>query len=83
VPPGKRVRANRPTERAGIRATAAVFEDANSLVQPVDGANDIGKDLYVDLTAENRVTGELIAVQVKSGTSYQGGPLCQRRVRRS
>ncbi|MGH3008511.1 MAG: DUF4365 domain-containing protein [Gaiellaceae bacterium] len=69
--PGKRVRQNRPTERAAVRAVTAVFEDANMLVQPVDGSIDIGKDLYVDVTEESRATGEVIAVQVKGGESYQ------------
>jgi hypothetical protein len=69
--PGKRVRPNRPVERAAARAVTAVFEDANFLVQAVDGANDIGKDLYVDVTEAGRVTGELIAVQVKGGGSYR------------
>jgi len=65
------VRSNRPVERAAVRAVTAVFENANFLVQPVDGANDIGKDLYVDITEEQRVTGELVAVQVKGGVSYR------------
>ncbi len=70
-PRGKRIRPNRPVERAAISAVTAVFENANFLVQPVDGGNDIGKDLYVDVTEDNRATGELIAVQVKGGISYQ------------
>ncbi len=41
------------------------------LVQPVDGAIDIGKDMYVDVTEESRATGEVIAIQVKGGESYQ------------
>jgi Domain of unknown function (DUF4365) len=68
---GKRVRPNRPVERAAVRAVTAIFEDANFLVQPVDGGNDIGKDLYVDITEADRATGELIAVQVKGGVSYR------------
>lgn len=69
--PGKRVRTNRPIERAAVRAVTAVFEDANMLVQPVDGAIDIGKDMYVDVTEESRATGEVIAIQVKGGESYR------------
>lgn len=69
--PSKRIRPNRRIERAGVRAAAAVFEDANMLVQPVDGSVDIGKDLYVDLTENDRATGELVAIQVKSGQSYE------------
>jgi hypothetical protein len=48
-----------------------VFEDANMLVQPVEGAIDIGKDLYVEVTEANQATGEVIAIQVKGGRSYQ------------
>lgn len=43
------------------------------IVQPVDQANDIGKDLYVDLADGRVFTGDLIALQVKSGLSYRGG----------
>jgi Domain of unknown function (DUF4365) len=71
--PRKRVRPNRPVERAGVRAVAAVFEDANMLVQEIDGATDIGKDLYVDIVDGDEATGELIAVQVKAGESYRDG----------
>jgi Domain of unknown function (DUF4365) len=69
--PGKRIRPNRPVERAGIRAVTAIFEDANMLVQHVDGSLDVGKDLYVDLTENDRATGELVALQVKAGRSYR------------
>lgn len=50
----------------------ALFEDAGMVVQEVDAANDIGKDLYVDLAQDGRYTGELIALQVKGGRSYRG-----------
>jgi Domain of unknown function (DUF4365) len=51
----------------------AVFEDANMLVQPIDGSVDIGKDMYVDVTEGDEATGELIALQVKAGESYRKG----------
>jgi hypothetical protein len=70
---GKRTSSNRPTEKVGIRAATAVFENAGMIVQPVDGANDIGKDLYVDLAVDGVFTGDLIALQVKSGVSYRRG----------
>jgi hypothetical protein len=55
----------------GIRRASAIFEDAGMAVQEIDGVNDIGKDLYVDLAEDDgRFTGELIALQVKSGKSY-------------
>ncbi len=49
-----------------------MFENAGMVVQEVDTANDIGKDLYVDLAQDGRFTGELIALQVKGGGSYRG-----------
>lgn len=70
--PGKRPRPGRTTERAAIRAAQAVFENSGMHVQEVDTANDIGKDLYVDLVADGAFTGELIALQVKGGPSYRG-----------
>ena len=71
---GKQGRANRVTEKAGVRAVQAIFEDGGCLFQPVDLAEDIGKDAYVDLTEDREhFTGSLIAVQVKSGASYKDG----------
>jgi hypothetical protein len=56
----------------GIRKASGIFEDVGMAVQEVDGSNDIGKDLYVDLAEEDgRFTGELIALQIKSGKSYK------------
>jgi Domain of unknown function (DUF4365) len=71
--PRKGVRSNRPVERGGIRAVTGIFEDANMLVQEIDGAIDIGKDLYVDIVDGDEATGELIAIQVKAGESYRDG----------
>lgn len=58
-------------ELAGVRAVLGVFDDAGMVTQTVDGANDIGKDLYVDLAENGVITGYLIAIQVKSGHSYR------------
>jgi len=69
---GKRPRPGRKVERAAIRAARALFEDAGMHVQEVDTANDIGKDLYVDVLDDGVFTGELIALQVKGGQSYRG-----------
>ncbi len=70
---GKRTSPNRPTEKIGVRVATGLFEDAGMIVQQVDQANDIGKDLYVDLADDGVFTGDLIAVQVKSGLSYRRG----------
>lgn len=62
----------RRTERKGVREVAGFFEDHGCVVQPVAGENDFGKDIYVDLTRDARLTGVTFAAQVKSGTSYRG-----------
>jgi hypothetical protein len=68
---GPRVLPTRRTEREGIRELVGFFEDNDCVVQPVAGENDFGKDVYVDLTRDARVTGLTFAGQVKSGTSYR------------
>ena len=70
---GKQGRRNRETERKGVRAAQAVFEDADYLFQLVDLANDIGKEAYVDLAESDRFAGQMIAVQVKAGEKYRSG----------
>lgn len=40
-------------------------------VQRIDQANDIGRDLLVDLIDENGYTGEVVGLQVKSGAKYK------------
>jgi hypothetical protein len=67
----KRVRPNRPTEQAAIRAVQGLLEDANHLYQPVLGSNDIGKDAYVDIVEHGEVTGDVIALQIKGGESFR------------
>jgi hypothetical protein len=61
----KYVRSNRPAERAAVNAVTDFFERNYCIVQSISGENDIGKDAYVDLTEGVRVTGVVIAVQVK------------------
>jgi hypothetical protein len=69
----KYVRPNRPVERAAVNATTDFFERNHCIVQPVTGENDIGKDAYVDLTEGVRVTGIVIAVQIKGGAQVRRG----------
>jgi Domain of unknown function (DUF4365) len=70
---GKKGRRNRVPEKKGVRAAQGLFEDAGFLFQIVDLTNDIGKDAYIDLAEDALFTGEMIAVQVKSGESYRNG----------
>ena len=44
--------------------------------QPVDASNDFGKDGYVDITDDGRLTGELFSVQVKGGESWTAAGGC-------
>lgn len=46
------------------------LEARDCVVQEVDTANDFGKDLLVDLTEDREITGQTVAVQVKSGKSF-------------
>jgi hypothetical protein len=71
--PGKRLLSTRPTEKAGVRAVQALFEDAGYIFQPVELGNDIGKDACVDLAEAGQFTGAMVALQIKSGVSYRQG----------
>jgi hypothetical protein len=68
---GPRLGNTRRTERAGVRAVTDFFESNDCVVQPINGENDFGKDLYVDLTQAEVITGTTGAIQVKSGSSYR------------
>ncbi|MCD0450083.1 DUF4365 domain-containing protein [Actinocorallia sp. API 0066] len=66
-----RIPESRDVERAGVNAFRALFERHAHLVHEVDGRNDYGDDLHVTFTADREPTGDMIRVQVKSGTSYR------------
>ncbi|MBL1113986.1 DUF4365 domain-containing protein [Streptomyces sp. 110] len=70
MPPRKRLRNTKATERAGVNALRDFLEARECVVQEVDTANDFGKDLLVDLTEDREITGHTIAIQVKSGRSF-------------
>jgi hypothetical protein len=66
-----RLRANRTVERAGVNAARTFFEANGCVFQEVDGANDYGKDAYVDIGDGTSVTGTCAALQIKGGDSYR------------
>ncbi|TWU14743.1 hypothetical protein CA54_36120 [Symmachiella macrocystis] len=66
-----RIRSNRRTETEAVNAVRSFFEYHNCVFQNVDQENDYGKDAYVDLTHENRVTGTCIGAQIKGDVSYR------------
>ncbi len=47
------------------------MESAGHIVQEIDGGNDQGEDCYLSFTKLGERTGEIVAVQVKSGAAYR------------
>ncbi|MER5440458.1 DUF4365 domain-containing protein [Streptomyces sp. NPDC002790] len=66
-----KVPANRAVERIAVNETRALLERHGHIVQEVDGGSDYGEDLYVSFVDGGRRTGDLIAVQIKGGTSFR------------
>jgi hypothetical protein len=64
------VRQTRKAERAAVNAVRTLFEAHNLVFQEVDQSNDYGKDAYVDLTADGELSGQVIALQIKGGSTY-------------
>ncbi|MER5265309.1 DUF4365 domain-containing protein [Actinosynnema sp. NPDC002837] len=62
---------DRRTGRVGLNRVTALFERHHHIVQPIDGSNDFGVDLYVTFVSDFKTTGDTIAVQVKAGRSYR------------
>lgn len=58
-------------EREAINATRAFFESCKCVFQEVDFGNDYGKDVYVDFTDNEELTGVCVALQIKGGQSYR------------
>ena len=58
------------TERVGVNYVRAVVEGANSIFHEIHHENDYGNDAFIELVDNEVVTGEMIALQVKSGVSY-------------
>ncbi|MFE9699457.1 DUF4365 domain-containing protein [Streptomyces sp. NPDC006270] len=66
-----RVLPTKKTERAGVNEFRALMESAGHIVQEIDGGNDYGEDCYLSFTQKGERTGDIVAVQVKSGTTYR------------
>jgi hypothetical protein len=66
-----KVLGTKKTERAGVNAFKSTLEAAGHIVQEIDGGNDYGEDCYLSFTELGRRTGDLAAVQVKSGVKYR------------
>ncbi|MFJ8945321.1 DUF4365 domain-containing protein [Streptomyces sp. NPDC102395] len=66
-----KVLATKKTERAGVNAFKSTMEAAGHIVQEIDGGNDCGEDCDLSFTELGRRTGDLAAVQIKSGVKYR------------
>lgn len=66
----KQSRPSRARGKAGYRRLEGILEAANIVVQRVETENDIGRDAFVDIVDGTDVTGGVICVQVKSGSSH-------------
>jgi len=71
-PPGarKRLRVGHVSERGAVNAARTLLEAHGLVVDEVDGRNDYGRDLSVDITEGREVTGALIGVQVKGDKRF-------------
>ncbi|MFD4394472.1 DUF4365 domain-containing protein [Kitasatospora sp. NPDC058478] len=66
-----KVLGTKKTERAGVNEFRSLMESAGHIVQEIDGGNDYGEDCYLSFTEHGRRTGDIVAVQVKSGLKYR------------
>jgi hypothetical protein len=64
-PRRKRLRIGHISERGGVNAVRTLLENGGLVVSEVEGRSDYGRDLIVDITEGNEITGAVIAVQVK------------------
>lgn len=58
------------TAKAGINYVRTIVESHNCIFQKIDQENDVGIDALIELVKNERPTGNFIASQIKSGSSY-------------
>jgi hypothetical protein len=68
--PRKRLRVGHVSERGGVNAVRTLLERHGLVVDEVDGRSDYGRDLIVDITENNEITGAVIGVQVKGNRRF-------------
>ena len=62
---------SRAVSRTAVNVTRFLLEGHGHVVQEIDGSNDFGEDLYVTFTQGGERTSDIIAIQVKGGSSYR------------
>lgn len=61
---------SKQTANAGVLFVESVVNEYGSIFHPVHQENDIGIDGFIELINVGESSGELLAVQIKSGDSY-------------
>ena len=59
-----------PIERIGVHEVALVFLKAFGWIEREQPISDFGIDMHVEIVQEGRPTGQMIALQIKSGKSF-------------
>lgn len=63
----------RRVSQAAVNAVRTLLEEHDHIVQEISGQNDFGEDLFVTFTEDGTVTGDVVKVQVKGGSSWRRG----------
>lgn len=58
------------TAKAGINYVKTIVEAHNCIFQKIDQENDVGIDALIELVKNENPSGDFIATQIKSGSSY-------------
>ncbi|WP_063760517.1 DUF4365 domain-containing protein [Streptomyces sp. NRRL S-241] len=66
-----RIPSGRRMEQAAVNALRGLLQDHDHVVEEISGQNDYGEDLFVTFADADRVTNDVIKVQVKGGTSWR------------
>jgi hypothetical protein len=61
---------SRSVSKEGINLVRSIVEKANSIFHEVHDENDIGIDAHIEFIRDEKPTNLVIALQIKSGTSY-------------
>ncbi|MEG3088535.1 DUF4365 domain-containing protein [Sphingomonas sp. PB4P5] len=71
-----RTRSNLATERSGVNFVRKVVEDTGCLFKEINLQHDFGHDATIVLVIDNQVQPREIALQIKSGSSYNSDAGC-------
>jgi hypothetical protein len=65
-----RWKGSKKTENKGVLRVEEIVNDQGSIFRPIPQGLDVGIDGYIEFVENEFATGQLIAVQIKSGQSY-------------